>query len=106
MTPMTLSSHSDVFLANAARPTLRERVSDQCIPTTEIPGSAGQRSFAYFHIRKLARRLINDPSRLAQWWDCDRIDELGALTPAQLLASGQHAQLEAFLCDRIARRHG
>lgn len=99
MTPMTLPSRSDVRIANAARPTLRKRIE-----SPGVPGTTGQQSFAYFHIRKLARRFVNDPARLAQWWECDGIEELGALTPAQLLAAGQHGQLEALLLKRIAQQ--
>ncbi len=104
MTPMTQPSHRDVNIANLARPSLRQRVSDRRIESPRVSTSAGQQSFAYFHIRKLARRIEDDPARLAQWWARDGIDELGGLTPAQLLAAGQHEPLEAFLRDIIAGR--
>ncbi len=104
MTPMTQPSHSDVSSVNLARTSLRQRVSGRRMESPRVSASAGQQSFAYFHIRKLARRLENDPARLAQWWAGDGIDELGGLTPAQLLAAGQHELLEGFLLDIIARR--
>lgn len=104
MTPMTQPPHSDISIVNLARPSLRERVSDRRTESLRVSASAAQPSFAYFHIRKLARRIENDPARLAQWWSGDGIDELGGLTPAQLLAAGQHEPLEAFLLDIITRR--
>lgn len=104
MTTITQPSHSDVSIVNLARPSLRERVSDRRMETHRVSASAGQQSFAYFHIRKLARRLENDPERLAQWWAGNGIDELGGLTPDQLLAAGQHEPLEAFMRDILAGR--
>jgi hypothetical protein len=105
MTTLTQLSRSDTSIATSPRTMLRGRHPEPCNESPGVTGPVGQPSFAYFHLRKLARRLVNDPVRLAQWWDCGGIEELGAMTPAQLLATGKHEQLEVVLHERIARLH-
>ena len=105
MTTTTRLSRCGVGTAHSTRLVFCGRIVDERSESSKTSGSTRHQSFAYFHLRKLARRLVNDPARLAQWWDGNRIGELGALTPAQLFAAGQHERLEIYLRESIARQH-
>lgn len=89
-------------LADPMNPATWARASVRWMQALPLPASDGCRPSGHSHIRALAMQVESDPERVARWWTDDRIEELGGLTAAELLASGRGEALEAFPPDLIA----